>query len=168
MNVEKILPYLSYIEEAVSLVRGFLYCPDGIRITAIWRDDLSYVEYWDGDVMPRILGLAEEKVDELVLQQWIFDGVGMISPSACGSKRIELHSDIGYDSFCDGIQVAIDVFSIKYESPSDSLIKTIKERNDFNNHLSQLKTAPGELKERLRIYGDNRLSNSGSSPSRFS
>lgn len=166
MNIEKILPILKQIEDQVSQVRDLLYCPDGIRITVAHRDDLSYVEYWNGDLNPRIIGLVEEKVPDPIIHQWIFEAVSAIPTSVVSENtKVIFHSDLKEEELTDGIKVAIDVFQIKLEEVTDKLLNTIRERHDFNNYMSQLERASDEIEERLRVHRDNGLPNTGSSSS---
>ena len=75
IKVDQILSKLERIDGMVAQIRNILSNPDGVRITAAWRDNLSYVEYWDENMPPRILFLMEEKVEEEIMHQYLFDAV---------------------------------------------------------------------------------------------
>lgn len=158
MNANKILDVLNGIEAGVSIVRDLLFSPDGVRITAIRRDGFSYVEYWDGALKPRILFYAEEKVDAEYINYQIKEAIGMIPPSYCGNKEIELHTDLTLDEFTKGVGAGINIFSIKLEDISEDLIRHIRERHDFNDYLSRIKEAQARLAESTSACGDSGLS----------
>lgn len=139
LAVDKVLPILQNIEKEISNVRYLLSCPEGVRITAIWRDDFSYVEYWDSDMPPRILFYANEKVQEEIIHQHVFEAVGTIPPSYCGVQKIQIHTDI--ETFSEGINVAAKVFTIKFKEITNELINKIRERNDFKYYLSRVEEA---------------------------
>lgn len=153
VNSELIIQILSKMEGMMSQVRHLLSCPEGVRITAIWREDFSYVEYWDSEMPPRILFYADEKVPEEMLHQYVLEAIGSIPPSYCGTKPVEICTDI--KTFSEGINVAVNVFEIKINEVTQQLIKQIRERNDFNNYLSRVREAQARAKQSSDVRGDN-------------
>lgn len=141
------------MEGMMSQVRHLLSCPEGVRITAIWREGFSYVEYWDAEMPPRILFYADEKVPEEMLHQYVLEAIGSMPPSYCGTKPIEICTDI--ETFSEGINVAVKVFEIKINEVTQQLIKQIRERHDFNNYLSRVREAQARSEQGPDIRGDN-------------
>ena len=152
VNSDKINQILNKIEEGVSRVRYLMSCPDGIRLIAAWREGFSYVEYWDGDMPPRILFYAGEKVEEEMIHQFLFDAVGSIPSFACANKKIELYTDI--ETLSEGINAAVNVFEIKVEEVTTQLIEQIRERHDFNNYLSRIREAQARTEQSSGTCGD--------------
>jgi hypothetical protein len=154
VNIERITQTLSKIDELVSNVRHLLLCPEGVRITAIHRDNFSYVEYWDGEMPPRIIFYSDKETELLAMHQHVFDLVGAIPPSYCGNKKIELCTDLVQEDLPKGINIAIDIFEIEYKPVTDELIRQIRERHDFNNHLSRIRESQERLDASLELRGD--------------
>jgi len=138
----------------VSQVRDLLHCPEGIRIIAVHRDDLSYIEYWDGEQLPRILFLIDRKAKIASIQQLIVEAIGTIPPSACGQKKIELQTDIKEEDYTDGIKIGIDIFEIEIKDIDNNLLKQLRGRHDFNDYMSRIKEAQASASEISRVSGD--------------
>lgn len=140
VNSDKVNQILNKLEEGISRVRYLLSCPEGIRLVAIWREDFSYVEYWDADMPPRIILSSEKKVEEEIVHQYLFDAVGSLPPSICGTnKTIELYTDI--ETFSEGINASVNIFQIEVKEVEEELIEQIRERHDFNDYMSRVREA---------------------------
>ena len=143
IHVNKILKTLKEIEERAAEIRQLLFCPDGVRITAAQRDDVSFIEYWDGELEPRILFCTEEKVDNKIIDLYIKEAIGLIPPSYCENKTVEIHTDLMLDDFSEGTLIGIKIFNIQLEYISQELMEHIRGRHDFNNYLSRVKELQG-------------------------
>jgi len=139
VNLSKILTRLSSIEEEAAEIRQLLFCPDGIRIVGLNRDDLSFVEYWDGENDPRILFCLPNKAEDSFVDFQIKEAIGLIPPSYCDNKKVEIHTDLELSDFSEGTLVGIKIFDIELKYPSEDLTKHIRGRHDFNNYMSRLK-----------------------------
>lgn len=143
IHVSKILKSLKEIEEKAAEIRQLLFCPEGVRITAASRDDISFVEYWDGELSPRILFCKEEKIENKIIDHYIKEAIGLIPPSYCQNKTVEIHTDLMLDDFSEGTLIGIKIFNIELKYISEELMEHIRGRHDFNNHMSRVKELQG-------------------------
>jgi hypothetical protein len=166
MNVNKILKTLDVIQDLVSQTRDLLFCPEGIRILAVWQDDFSYVELWDGEFTPRILFYSDEKVPIEIVNSRIVMAINAIPPFACGVKEVELHTDVPLKELSDGVMIGMEIFDVTIEPIKDQLITQTRARNDFNNYLSEFEKVRDYAESSTRrVREDNGLSDTGSSSS---
>lgn len=139
MNMDKVISILGCMESLISEIKNALICPTDVRITAIHREDLSYVEYWDGNQKPRILYCMDEKVSFEIIEHAIVQAINIVPPSYCGSKDIDFHTDLIEKDFSIPIQIGVDIFEMKINEVSDELLNQIRGRHDFNDYMSRVK-----------------------------
>lgn len=139
MNINRILPLLDNVNKQISQIKDLLTCPEGVRILSIHREDLSYIEYWDGDQFPRILFLIDKKAELKTMQQITTEALSLIPPSYCTTKKIELSTDLRLKDFTSEMSMAIKIFEIELSDIKQETIHLLKERYDFNSYMSRLK-----------------------------
>ena len=154
IHTNKILDRLKKIEFEAAEIRQLLFCPEGVQITAINREDISYVEYWDGENKPIIMFYSKEKSEAKLIDGYICQATGMIPPSYCGNKKVEIHTDLMLDDFSLGTLAGMQIFDIELKYPSDNLVEHIKGRHDTHNYLSKLKDLQNTNSQSTRVYRD--------------
>lgn len=136
MKIDSINKALDGIIKTVNEIKySLLLNPQGIQITVIYQDDLSLVEYWDGNQTAILIGLCPEKIPFNVLTYWLNQALGMIPISSIDKEDAIVQCDLRKEEWPDDIHTALEVLSVTYQDVVDpSYVKLLEEKYAIDDY----------------------------------